>query len=131
MTRRENLAWLAGFLDGEGTIGVRKTARGGAGRISLVNTSEEAMRRAYNLLCRFGTVNFYDATVSYKRNPLGKLPLFRLEMNRAKGVLSALLALKPFLTVKRDPAIQVILFTRANLKRTVRCDGARRSFRDA
>lgn len=96
MANRAHLAWCAGFIDGEGCIGIHRNGRNpptATLRVSV--TSEEAVSRLQYV---FGGI-----IRSYKR-PAPRIRYWRWYVGRRSDLSRVLTAILPFLTVKRKEA---------------------------
>ena len=106
-------AYLAGLIDGEGSIVlIDRTRRGRTFQdrsILITNTSEELMKW---LVLTIGS-NYRDRT-KYKSTIIPHLkPIFEWHCTRTRDIISLLEATLPYLIVKRDKALQVLSFCKS------------------
>ena len=109
---KTDLAWLAGFLDGEGTIFVvrEKRAKGRVvlkGRMSVDNTDLSNIRRARRLTL---SLTGHRAPMQITNVSRGYRPCHSLRFNRARDVAVILLAVMPWLVGKRARARLMLRF---------------------
>lgn len=113
--RREGLepelAWLAGFIDGEGNVNVGFYGNGQEGYsvfrigVCVVNTSPEPIRKATEILHRLGV--FFKVYLR-KRHPEKWSPCFALEINGQRNAYKFIKVVLPYLTCKKEIAQQAI-----------------------
>lgn len=95
MTEDQELAYLAGFFDGEGSVGVYGSAsRSYHLRASVGGTDERSIRR---FMAHFG------GTVSFEPKKNNWRPVWKWAVTGREAKV-ALRALMPFLSVKREQA---------------------------
>lgn len=101
-------AWLAGFIDGEGTIYNVRSAdpryperSRHSQRITLGNTSGAALLRCHDIT-GVGKIRFVKA------GPLTKKPFWKWSISAWNDVRSILQQLLPYLVVKRELAERCI-----------------------
>ena len=108
--RREDLAWLAGIIDGEGNINVGFYGNGQGDwkvfriSVAIVNTHADMIQRATEILHGLGL--FFKVHLR-NRNP-NERPCFSLVVNGQHNACKLLLATLPWLTCKRELAEQAI-----------------------
>lgn len=108
MTHDHELAWLAGFLDGEGTIMLYashpKSERNPhiQSALRVANTNEDTIKASKAILSRIvGREVRYKAT---RQSVKGYRPIYRLDVDRQSDIRTALVALLPHLVGKRPQA---------------------------
>jgi len=114
-TRRASeieLAWLAGFFDGEGFIYMGLPSRGTFYktwrlRCGFPNTKPECIEKATEILVKCG-IKFYIALENPRR--LNHNKVLRVDITSHKQCSKLLELLLPYLTNKRDLALQVLEF---------------------
>lgn len=106
--QQERLIWLAGFIDGEGYMGIKKVKRANpfsgyqlTARVTIVNTSELAFTFITNLLKEIG-VNY---SIQYPKlpNPIWK-PSYHIDIECLEPVTKLLNLVKPYLIIKGTQA---------------------------
>jgi hypothetical protein len=117
MWTTEQLAYLAGFVDGEGTIYIKKCLRKGYidydPRLQIVNTNKEVIDWICNL---FGGKNFAKDRTKY--HPTWKTSYY---WYCPRNILDKLLPqLIPYLIIKKGQAILMIKFRDTFTKKTCR-----------
>lgn len=110
-----NLAWLAGFVDGEGNInvGFYKNGKNHAGnywktfRIEVVmsNTHADSIERCTEILKQIGCFFKVDLKIHDKKK---WHPCFGIIVQGQKNAIKLLKAIKPYLTCKNETAQQAI-----------------------
>ena len=98
----EDLAYIAGFVDGEGTI--YKAGGSGQWRVSVPNTNEELIR----WLQGFGGNVHAVAPIG-----ISKKKIYRWVIQNEIGVLSLCNAIAPFMIIKKSLAIKAVTETTA------------------
>ena len=99
---REEIGYIAGFMDGEGSIcfclgkSMRPT-------IQFPNTNKEVI----DWLLKKLTVGGLSITVREKKNPKWKT-LYQIHIGGVKNVYDILLKIEPYLIIKKDKAQQAI-----------------------
>ena len=98
-----DLAWLAGFVDGEGSIGVRKNPRGSGWSpiFTLWNTCTKSLLRARGIIESHGIVTG-GQTDAPKLSALAKKPIHRVVITKTSDVISLLELIKSYSITKRD-----------------------------
>lgn len=113
--KKSELAWLAGFIDGEGTIFVVREKRPKGrivlkGRMSVDNTDVSNIRRVERLItCLTGRRPYLQITNVSR----GYRPCQSLRLNRVSDVAVVLTAILPFLIGKRRRARLMLWFIAA------------------
>ena len=105
---KEDLAWLGGILDGEGSFLLNKRDRHGknpgyAPRISVSNTSHMMMEE----IARIGTEAGFGTWITKVQgpsSPLSKRAIWQLHIAGTKRCLNALNVLLPYVRAKWDQA---------------------------
>lgn len=108
---REQLIWLAGFVDGEGTIGLFTQKNTGTIRVqfSLCNTKLVAMERAQDVISEILGRRIEFTTVKDKR---GYRPCHVIMVRTIQEVKLVCEALLPYLVGKRENAEIMLDFIR-------------------
>lgn len=113
-TRETDLAWLAGFIDGEGSIGISKEWNYGRPTLkcnyrpslSITNSNRESLERAQEIVGN-------GAIITHKKrnreNPRYK-PSYHYTLRNPRLLVDILLELTPFLVIKKIQAILVADF---------------------
>lgn len=102
-TKSEELAYLAGIVDGEGCISFRQDS--GSWTVAVTNTSVELE----TLLRGIGGLFYYPARrASFKLDGTFTKQRFEWKISRAWDVCRLLEALLPYLVIKRERAEQAI-----------------------
>ena len=102
------LAWLAGFIDGEGSIGIHTTKCGGAGgkttpRLVVSNTCISVIELIYKMT-GVGFIQYIDHSV---KNPAySKAAVWSVQ--RAFELKDIMTKILPYLLVKTDQAIMML-----------------------
>lgn len=113
---KEEAAYLAGIIDGEGTlsvdVGLYKNSAGNrtprvACRVGVVNTSPTMIRRISEIYHRLGVKFFF----TYERGDVsGWKDRLRIFVVHDRAVHAVLTAVLPYLTAKRDEARAMLEF---------------------
>lgn len=108
MTHDQEAAWLAGFIDGEGTIMLYvshpKSERHPhiQSALRVANTIEDNIKVAKAIMSRMaGREVRYKAT---RQSVVGYRPLYRLDVDRQADIVTVIGAMLPFLVGKRPQA---------------------------
>jgi hypothetical protein len=116
MTRKENLAYIAGLVDGEGYIGIKRDAIKGRGknpvhyeRISVAQTDKELVELF---------LNFFECGKIYlhKHSKLSKQGYWSWEASNLKAVF-VIRQLYPYLRFKRPEADLVLSLSKSKQKK--------------
>lgn len=99
----ESAAYLAGIIDGEGSITIKKGKRGAT--ISVCNTSFALMEWLMKIT---GRPRVYRRKVQTSAIVKARCDIFVFEITGARDVLYLLRATLPYLTIKRDRAENAI-----------------------
>lgn len=110
-----DIAWLAGFWDGEGTIGLRlnkshpKTKHGLiTPYVQVANTSKPALERVDEILISIGVGHHIQSLKLHPRpGAISRLPQWRITVAGYQRVSAFIMHVSPYLTVKQ-PAAQVV-----------------------
>lgn len=98
MPASTDLAWLAGIIDGEGSLQLKAKAH--AARITIRATDRRMIERAQQIATALGVRSGLHRQKPYG---LGKWPVFGVEFS-GRNILPLLLAVMPFLVVKGEQA---------------------------
>lgn len=102
--KETDIAWLAGFTDGEGYIGISKSLSSGyvkySPQIDIANTHLETVEQLKGILDSLGVTYHYRVT---KPHPVHK-QRHHLRISRMKSVKQFLLSVYPFLRTKKKQA---------------------------
>jgi hypothetical protein len=104
------LGWLTGFIDGEGTIGIRYLGKRSGGEndgrfhqmspsLQITSTDLLAIEKAHEILGSWGVGSFI-----YHRNRLNKTPSHVLWCSGYKRLYAALSLVTSFLVIKKQQA---------------------------
>ncbi len=96
------LAWAAGFFDGEGSTNISKTKTGWYLRISIVQNDREVLDRFHKAIGGLGKVTGPNQ-YSYNKNPWYRYSLVGSKAHAALGLLFPYLS-----SIKRAQALAVI-----------------------
>lgn len=104
--RETDIAYLAGFIDGEGTITLRRVAKGRYTKamVSYCNSVKAVIERCARIT---------DSKVAHSRRSISKpghSDIYIVNIFRREIVLGLLKALMPYLVAKRPQAMAVIEF---------------------
>lgn len=106
LTRREQLAWAAGLFDGEGSIGLQyegsRSEKSLRLRMRLMMTDAEAVER-FRAIVSAGTLTVQQRTDGRKTSHCWFL-------QEREALLRVLVALSPYLVVKRWEALMGVAF---------------------
>ena len=102
------LAWAAGFFDGEGSTNISKTRTGWYLRISIIQNDREVLDRFHKALAGLGKVTGPNQ-YSYNKNPWYSYSLTGSKAHEALNLLFPYLS-----SVKREQALAVIKKIREN-----------------
>jgi intein/homing endonuclease len=118
---RTDLAYLAGIIDGEGSLSVRAEQKNG-GRLDIalkpyldiVNTNMRLIQRVHTILAQAGV----DCRI-YTHSPAagGRLTAYRVRMDSAHKIMKILPLVIPYLTAKRRRAELVYAFLSRRARR--------------
>ena len=110
---RESLAWLAGIIDGEGTIGCyfyhdrnKQSPRYG---IWIVNTDQRIINQVQNLFRSIGAEKVFVGEKHYKKG-LGKKRSWYVQVNRKSDVKIILESITKYLISKQEQANLILKF---------------------
>lgn len=116
MTR---LAWLAGFIDGEGSLGIHKHHKTYMPMISIYNTSAETMEHVKRLLGEL-EVNYcftmYDP--SKRTGSFGQKTMYTIHIRKRTSVISLLRSIIPYMITKRARAQMMLDYYDVQPKRS-------------
>ena len=107
-----DLAWLAGILEGEGTItlGKHKVRVSYNPIVSFSNTDEAIIREGQRIIAEIGSV---PTTLSVENSRIGKKPIWRVQVTSFDGVERVLAAVLPYMkSAKCDKAALLLQFVR-------------------
>jgi hypothetical protein len=104
----EEIAWLAGILDGEGMVCFsRKGKLNPQVKVSIRNTCPYMISKISNILSRLAAN--YTYSMEYKDHPKWK-PSIRIQVNGLDSVKRFLSACYPYLTTKREEASLMLAY---------------------
>ncbi len=107
MTSETDLAWLAGIVDGEGSIsGSVHKNRGGYVRVSIINSDSRIINRCKEIFKEFGST--LDARSG--KGHLGSKTIYRIYTGPNQATLRFLKAIHPYLVGKQEQATLAIGF---------------------
>lgn len=102
-----DIAWAAGFLDGEGCIALTRRSGAGEGtRCPVVHACQTSPVPLEKLAELFG------GTVRYYRDTSKGTPVYQWSITGSGDIIDALDQLIPFLVLKKDRAISVRAYCR-------------------
>lgn len=104
------LGYIAGLLDGEGHLQIKKGSKSIGCKMSIYSTTPEIMQW---LLKNFGGAVRYDTKRTIKH---GWLPIGAWSLYRAQDVAALLVVLLPHLIIKREKAEHALTLFRAKFK---------------
>ena len=111
--QQERLIWLAGFIDGEGYLGIKKVRRANpysgyqlTARIVISNTSENALAFLEGILKENGV----PYRIKYPRIEKHWKPAFQIEIECFKPVSKLLNLVRHYLVVKAQQADILLAF---------------------
>ena len=96
------LAYFAGIVDGEGTLGISQRGKGkylGRPFFGVVNTNEELIK---------WIAKHFKGTVTCSKRGQGRKPLYKWYATRLSDIKQILEAILPYLIVKKEKAEEVI-----------------------
>jgi len=103
------LAWLAGFIDGDGSISISKAsqakAKGYYGNLGLYNTNKNALQKAAELM---GVRNISETKCTKKT--LGNKKLYNAVISKRALQKHLLLKTLPYLVEKRKQGLLLLMF---------------------
>lgn len=107
--REKRLAYIAGVIDGEGTVSVRLNNGYMAAYVSVSNTSQE--------LIEYLSQSFAGSTGTYNSSnePKYYSQIYRWGINKVQDIQSFLRLVQPYLVVKRLHAELTLKFIQASL----------------
>lgn len=117
-----DIAWLAGFIDGEGSIGIKvqkymnnRTVFYAAPYVQIVNTDNGALKRVDDILKALHVGHYIDSPKPRKapfgsKSVDGYKPMWRVLINGLKRCQAFLSIISPYLVVKRLDASLVSEF---------------------
>ena len=113
------LAWLAGIIDGEGSVGVYKTTQGtNIINISIVNSDEKILTKVEEILKRINV--FYCKYEHNNKKPKGyskTKPCYVITVRRKDEALFLAEIIEPFLVgAKKESILKMIVFLKNNPK---------------
>lgn len=106
-----DIAWLAGLIDGEGTITVRRwSQKGGSGKrnpafavqLSVSNTNPKIIRRAYKLMSEITGSGVGIAVLNYREPP--QRHCYQVYVSSQKSMKQVLQTVYPHLVGKTEQA---------------------------
>ena len=116
---REEIAWLAGLWDGEGSIGVRTNIKihQVSPRIAVYNSNTIIINKAIEILEKMGLKPY----VSIKNDGVGRFPgskkdVYQVQIGTYKGAKPFLDQMIPFLVGKKSNAQLLLRFVDSRLR---------------
>jgi len=111
--------WLAGIIDGEGTITIEKKQRKDSGNINympliIINNTNLEFLKKIKEICRCGTV--VQHSPSYVKKHPNWNPTYRLEIKGSFNVKTLLKQVYPYLIIKRKHAEIVMRVCEENIR---------------
>lgn len=109
-----DIGWLAGILDGEGTVAIYK---GGPKSVSFYNTSHLVMNKVIKILENLGVQYKYSeryANSNFKKNGERFKLLLTVGLYRMQHMKKLLKILYPHLTCKKDNALKILNYKSKN-----------------
>lgn len=101
---RENLAWAAGFFDGEGTVGCRKGPKKVQLQLKVGQADPETLEK---FLDAIGFGKIYGPYTHDKRP--NRKPMWNYTVTKHEHVQAAIAMMWPFLgTIKREDALRAL-----------------------
>lgn len=104
------VAWLAGILDGEGSIAMPNNGKGIgiAVRVDIFNTSTVLLNKVSAVIDAMGLEHSRYEKLASKTNALSRKPVYRVCLSGRENVVKFLIELMPHLTEKRTAAAAVV-----------------------
>ncbi len=131
MTEATKLAWLAGLLDGEGSVGAHRCAKGGiVGNVQLAMTCGRTVGVVRDILLELGVKAV--AHHHQERDPEKHRDAFYLRVSRLLDVVTLCEAIIPYAVTKRAHLELLLAFAQSRLVgRRIDAQGrvAKRSYR--
>ena len=133
MISDKNLGWLAGFIDGEGTISIAVSKKENRlhAQFFLTNTDLSSLEKARDLMLEMGVETphlrfhaIYQSKFSFKSN----VPCHRVFVGTALGIKLLLNSVLPELTAKRKQAELMLAFLDKRMGRSARVRFTERDF---
>lgn len=116
MENNSEIAWAAGFIDGEGTICIQRRTREKRNReYAVALTAENTDPAALLLLMKLFGGYVYQRSIRRKHH-FGKRPIFSWKAHRG-NIGSVLKALLPYLILKKPQAELALAFERMKQRR--------------
>jgi hypothetical protein len=94
------LGWLAGFIDGEGSIGLYKVKYGYSPRVTVANTSTEALNKVVEIT-RLLNIGITGSDATMKNSTMRTV---KLSISKRADIQTLLDAVRPFLAGKANEA---------------------------
>lgn len=125
MVTETDKAWLAGIIDGEGTVLIY---RGGEKRsipvfrILLVNSSFAMMQESQRIMSELSErqvklkPKYYNQKIYEAAKIKSNLPMWVIEINRQSSVVAILTAISPYMVAKRDRANECLFWLNRHKK---------------
>lgn len=108
------IAWLAGIIDGEGTIGCyfyhEKTGQSPRYGIWIINTDKRIIDMTSEIFRQLGATKVFTAEKVYKKNLWSKNRMWYVQVNRKLDVKLILEAITPYLVSKQEQAQLILNF---------------------
>jgi len=108
--KSDKVAYIAGIIDGEGTLSIHKTPTGYSPVIQIVNTNKELIEFIRKYL---GGASFCEIKHKHRKREKN---CYYLKIRKTKKVLELCKLFLPYLIVKREQAKILIEFCRAKLR---------------
>ena len=131
---KEDIGWLSGIIDGEGSIHIKHYEQYPHFRygLYLINTNEELLEKCKRIITAIDDVDHGRGLAIYKKNykvGLGKKQCYQLQIRRIGTLISILKTTLPHLTEKRERATE-LLSELSNHKKNARWKIERQARRD-
>lgn len=97
-----NLAWLAGFVDGEGYLGLISRGTRYVTQVSIANTNLTVMKKVSEILMEMA-IN-HSLTTTDKNNLKNGKKYHIVQINRFESIATLLAELMPYLVAKKQEA---------------------------
>lgn len=118
-----DLAWLAGFLDGEGTIGIGRTNGKNYKHayyrpyIQAPNTDDRPIKVMANII---ESITGKEQSITINKSPNKQKNMYRIRIATQWELLMLLPMLMPYLTCKKEQAELTLSFVKRRFDRGVR-----------
>lgn len=106
MNREQEIAWLAGILEGEGCFAIRSVRGYPSGNVSMQSTDEDIVMRVYAAVEFRGQMS---GPHMYASQTFAKKPHWRWHCTKKEDIIAICQTLYPFMGIRRREAITKLL----------------------